>query len=77
MPEVIPAFAGRIKMNEPAIPLNNTSKPYRAVLLIIAAFIAIATILNLQNNPRERIWQFNFAPESAPDVEAFISISAE
>ncbi|NOR40195.1 MAG: DUF4091 domain-containing protein [Gammaproteobacteria bacterium] len=57
--------------------MNNTSRLFRTVLLIITVFIVIAAVLYLQNKPRDGIWQFNFAPESAPDVEAFISISAE
>lgn len=64
-------------MNESEIPLNNTSKSFRALLLVIAVFMTIAAVLHLQNKPHDGIWQFNFAPESAHDVDAFKSISAE
>ena len=49
----------------------------RFILLIVAVFIAIATALYLQSQPRDGIWRFNFAPGSAPDVETFKTISAD
>ena len=48
----------------------------RYILLVVVCF-AIATTLYLQSQPRDGIWRFNFTPDSAADVESFITISGE
>ena len=51
--------------------------PSRYVLLIAAVIIVIAAALYLQHQPADGIWRFNFAPDSAPGAEPFITISAD
>ena len=51
-------------------------KYFRHKLLVVAG-IVIATALYLQSQPGDEIRRFNFAPDSAPDVESFKTISAD
>jgi hypothetical protein len=47
------------------------------VWLLVAGLSVIATGLYFQGNPKDGIRRFNFAPDSAPDVESFKTISAD
>ncbi|MEN8205412.1 MAG: hypothetical protein ABFS24_05300 [Pseudomonadota bacterium] len=49
----------------------------RSILLIVAVLLAITAVLYLQRQPIDGIWHFNFAPDSATDVESFKTISAD
>ena len=51
-------------------------KHFRFVLLIVVVSIVTATALYLKNQPRDGIWRFNFAPDSAPRVDLFKTIGA-
>jgi hypothetical protein len=52
-------------------------KPSRYVPLIAAVVTVVAAGLYLHRKPEDGIWRFNFAPESAPDVESFKKIGVD
>ena len=49
----------------------------RYLLLITAVLVITAAGLYLHRKPDDGIWRFNFAPDSAPDVESFVKIGVD
>jgi len=51
-------------------------KYFRTILLVLVCIVT-AAVLYLHSQPRDGIWRFNFAPDSAPPVGSFETISAD